>query len=138
MRKLSLILLIAIIVMFAGCSGSPDSGIVIPSWLQDEWYDTDGDPYRLVFSGNNIMIYENGQLVMDIGSNLQLYPHVEISSQGSTDTTYQLTLLNTSTHQYMYITVRYTASSDTILFDYSAGLSGLIIPAARKQRLSYK
>ena len=54
MRKLSLILLIAIIVMFAGCSGSPDSGIVIPSWLQDEWYDTDGDPYRLVFSGNNI------------------------------------------------------------------------------------
>ena len=118
--------------MFAGCSGSPDSGIIIPSWLQDEWYDTDGDPYRLVFSGNNIMIYENGQLVMDIGSNLQLYPHVEISSQGSTDTTYQLTLLNTSTHQYMYITVRYTASSDTILFDYSDGLSGLIIPAARE------
>lgn len=132
MRKLSLTILIAIIVIFTACSGSPNSGIIIPSWLQDEWYDTDGDPYRLVFSSNNIMIYENGQLAMDISSDLQLYPHVEISSQGSTDTTYQLTLLNTSTHQYMYITVRYTASSDTILFDYSAGLSGLIIPAARK------
>ena len=132
MRKISLIFLVVIIVMFTACSGSPNSGIVIPSWLQDEWYDTDGDPYRLVFSRNNIMIYENGQLAMDIGSNLQLYPHVVINSQGSTNTTYQLTLFNTSTHQYMYVTVRYTESSDTIVFTYSDGYTtGLVIPAAR-------
>lgn len=106
--------------------------MVVPVWLQGEWYDTDGDPYRLDFNRNNIMIYENGQLVMDIGSNLQLNPHVIIDSQGSTDTTYQLRLFNTATHQYIYITVRYTASSDTILFSYSGVSFGtLIIPAAR-------
>ncbi len=132
MRKLPIVMLIAIVAFLTACSGSPDSRIVTPSWLQGEWYDVEGDPYRLVFRENNIIIYENEQLAMDFGSNLELYPQVEISSQGSTGTTYQLTLVNTSSHQYLYITIRYTASSDTILFNYSDGYSSLIISAARK------
>lgn len=131
MRKIFLVALVTIIVLFTACSGSPNARIATPSWFQDEWYDTEGDPYTVTVTSDNIIIYENNRLAMDFKSNLSLYNHVIIDSQGSTDTTYQLTLLNTSTHQYMYITARYTQSSDTVTFEYRDSYQTLIILLGR-------
>lgn len=118
MRKFSLVVLVAILALMTACSGSPNGRLATPSWFQGEWYDIEGDPFTVTVKKDNIMIYQNNQLLIDFKSNLALYDHVVIESQGFTDTSYQATLFNTSTRQYMYINATYTESSDTVVFEY--------------------
>lgn len=122
MKKNSSFLLIVILILVTACSPSPTSKLSIPSWLQDDWIVSDGNRTILItFTEDNMLLYDNYQLRMDIKSSLELNPHVEISSQGSTDTVYQFELYNTSTYSYIKVTVVYTAATNSIVYTESTG-----------------
>lgn len=122
MKKNSSFLLIVVLILITACSPSPTSKLAIPSWLQDDWIVSDGNRTILItFTEDNMLLYDNYQLRMDIKSSLKLNPHVEISSQGSTDTVYQFELYNTSTYSYIKVTVVYTAATNSIVYTESTG-----------------
>ena len=123
MRKINIsISLIIFLILVSACSPSPTSQLMPPSWLQDDWGVTDGNRTILItFTKDNMLLYDNLQLEIDLKSSLELNPHVEISNQGSTNTSYQVELYNTSTHSYLKISVIYTAATDSILYIESAG-----------------
>lgn len=118
MKKRNILLLfIAMIVMMTACSPGGGNVISTPSWLQDDWYTNgSGDSVHLSITRDNIQIYVNGQLQEDIKSSLALNPHVEISSQASTDNSYQIDLYNTIQKSTMRISILYTESNNSILY----------------------
>ena len=132
MKKNSSFLLIVILILVTACSPSPTSKLSIPSWLQDDWIVSDGNRTILItFTEDNMLLYDNYQLRMDIKSSLELNPHVEISSQGSTDTVYQFELYNTSTYSYIKVTVVYTAATNSIVYTESTGAQSQSLILAR-------
>ena len=124
MRKVHLTIIFCVLILITACSPSPTNRLATPSWLQGDWIVSDGiTTIQISFTEDNMLFYYNNQLNLDIKSSLSLNPHVEISNQGSTNTTYQFELYNSATNGHFRITIVYTSSTDTIL--YTENIDGI-------------
>lgn len=128
MKRLSFLVVVIIVLLFASCSPNGSAGIAPPSWLQDDWGATDGSSTVVIScTKDNIQLYFNNELRMDLKSSLAMNPHVVIESQASTDNSYQIRLHNTtSSLNDMTISFLYTKSTDTVLYTeyYTLGGTG--------------
>ena len=136
MRRLPVLVIAIVVLLFASCSPNGSTAIAIPSWLQDDWSSTDGVSTVIIScTKDNIQLYFNNELRMDLKSELAMNPHVVIESQASTDNSYQIRLHNTtSSSNNMTISFLYTKAADTVRYEeyYTLGGTGNTYTLARQ------
>ncbi len=112
-KVFSIVFTIALSLVIVSCSSSPSlkDSLNVPTWLQDNWIASDGT--QITFTSNNMLIYYNNILMIDLSAMCQMSP-AGIEAEGSTGNTYYFRMFNPDNGGQLYMTATYSASSNTV------------------------
>ena len=114
-------MLLIAMILAVSCSSGPSLSreIIVPDWLVDSWSCVEDPASSMTLTEDNMIMYANELIVMDLKSMLELNPQTGIAQQDSTDNTYIMRMLNTATGAQLMLNFVYTESADTVVLTMS-------------------